>query len=232
MTMAAHLRDDDGRLVFVRGYAAIYDSLSVPLDEFDGKRELIQPGAFGYALRNLRASTTCTLHHMGAGGTIGSIFDGTLEIWADDLGLAFSCGPLLGNSKNVWAVRSIMTGGACGCSWRGIPAEVATETIDGESVRVIKRIQHLAHIGPVAEGMYPAAGTWCSHENPDDLPHHLKTLALHWQANRPAAKPSLVTRAEARGPQSLSRAEQAARAHHEAKARRPLRTKTRRWRAA
>ncbi len=229
--MSAFLQHE-GKPVYVRGYCAPFDSLSIPLDDNDGKRELVRPKAFDYVLRNLRASTTCTLHHMDAGGTIGSIFDRTLRLWADDFGLAFECGPLVANSKNVWAVRSIVSGGARGCSWRAVPAEVATEMIEGESVQVIRRFEHLSHVSPGTCGMYPAAGTWCSHENPYDLPHHLKVLALHWQANRPAAKPSLVTRAEAPGPRAPSRAEQAAKAHHEANARRQLRTRTRRWRAA
>ncbi len=227
----------EGARVSVCGYAAVFNSLSVPLDEHGGKRELIRPGAFTYALRNLRESTTCTMHHMNASGTIGSIFHRTLRLWADDLGLAFSCGPLEINSKNVWAVRSIVSGGARGCSWRALPAEMKTEVIDGESVRVIRRIEHLSHVSPGTCGLYPAAGTWCSHENPYDLPRYLKALARHWQANRPAAKPSLVTRAEAPGPQAPSRAEQAAKAYHEAKTQRltkvaQARTRARQRRAA
>ena len=192
----AEFLQHDGELIHVCGYAAIYDSLSVPLDEYDGQRELIRPGAFDHVLRNLRASTTCTLFHMDYSGTIGSIFHRTLQLWSDDFGLTFSCGPLAANTKNLWAVRSIMTGGVRGCSWRGIPAEVATENFEGESVRVIKNIQHLSHISPGDGCIYPAAGTWCSHEG-YDLPNHLRALALHWAANRPAAKPSLVARADA-----------------------------------
>ena len=122
----------EGARVFVQGYAAIFDSLSIPLEDHGGKREIIQSTAFNHVLRNLRTSTTCTLHHMDAGGTIGSIYDRTLRLWADDLGLAFSCGPLEINSKNVWAVRSIVSGGARGCSWRAVPAEVVTEMIEAD----------------------------------------------------------------------------------------------------
>ena len=173
----------EGRPVYVCGYAAIFNSLSIPLDEYGGKRELIRPGAFAHVLRNLRASTACTMHHMDFRGAIGSIFHRTLRLWADDLGLAFECGPLAINNKNAWAVRSIVSDGMRGCSWRAVPAEVATEKIEGESVRVIRRFLHLSHVSPGGCGMYPAAGTWCSHENPYDLPHHVKVLSLHWQAN-------------------------------------------------
>ncbi len=180
--MTAYIQSE-GKPVYICGYAAIYDSMSIPLAEYGGKRELIRPGAFAHVLRNLRASTTCTMHHMDAGGTIGSIFHRTLRLWADPYGLAFECGPLAANSKNVWAVRSIVRGEVRGCSWRAVPAEVATEKIEGESVQVIRRFQHLSHVSPGTDGMYPAAGTWCSHENPYDLPHHVKVLSLHWQAN-------------------------------------------------
>lgn len=206
--MNANLQHEGAR-VFVRGYAAVFDSLSDPLDEYGGKRELIRPDAFTHVLRNLRASTTCAMHHMDAGGTIGSVFHRTLRLWADDLGLAFECGPLAANSKSVWAVRSIVREGSRGCSWRGIPAEVAIEKIDGESVRVIRRFEHLSHVSPGTCGLYPAAGVWCSHENPYDLPHHLKALALHWQANRPAARAQTTLAAK-------SRPELAAAVHHKA----------------
>lgn len=210
------LRDDEGQVIYVQGYAAIFNSLSVPLDDHDGQRELIRPGAFDYILRNLRASTTCTLHHLGAGGTIGSIFDRTLQLWSDDFGLAFECGPLAVNRKNVWAVRSIMTGAARGCSWRGIPAEVAIEKIDGESVRVISKFQHLSHISPLVGGFYPATATWCSHEHLDGLPDRLKRLSLHWQEYCPVPRAQTTLAAK-------SKPELAAAVHHKAKARHLLR---------
>ncbi len=40
----------EGARVFVCGCAAIFNSLSVPLDEYGGKRELIRPGAFAHVL--------------------------------------------------------------------------------------------------------------------------------------------------------------------------------------
>ncbi len=180
----------EGAPVFVRGFAAPYNSLSVPLDSRDGKRELIRPGAFDYVLRHLRASTTCTLHHMAAGGTIGSIFDGTLRLWSAPYGLAFECGPLEINAKNAWAVKSITSGGVRGCSWRGVPANVAPEQIDGEQVVVIRKFQHLSHISPLsaAAASYSGAASWCSHEHFDDLPDRLKPLVRHWQEHRPVAR--------------------------------------------
>ena len=216
--MGTYLQQD-GRPIHVCGYAAVFDSLSFPLDEHDGRCEMIQPGAFDHVLRNLRGSTTCSLHHLDS-GTIGSIFDRTLRLWTDPFGLAFECGPLAVNAKNIWAVRSIASGGVRGCSWRGIPAEDAVEKIDGESVRVIKKFQHLSHISPVPEGMYPGAAVWCSHEHLDDLPDHIKRLACHWGDNRPAPEPAPVARAGAPRRQAPSKAEMAVKAYHQARTRR------------
>ncbi len=224
MTMTEFLQQE-GELIHVCGYAAVFDSLSVPLDEHGGMRELIRPGAFDYALRNLRACTTCTLFHMGTSGAIGSIFHGNLRMWCDDYGLAYECGPFAINSKNVWAIRSIMSGKIRDCSWRGIAAAVP-ETVDGETVQVIHRLDYLAHIAPGNGCSYPATATWCSHEHLDDLPDRLKRLSLYWQANRPAANPARAARAVAPRPQAPLRAEQAAKAHQEAKARRPPHTRT------
>ncbi len=182
--MTEFLLDNHGRPIHICGYAAVYGALSVPLDEFDGQRELIKKGAFDFVLRNLRLPTSCVLHHMAANGTVGTIFDRTLRIWTDPHGLGFTCGPLAVNAKNAWAIRSIVSGGVRGCSWSGVPAEVATEMIEGESVRVIKKFQHLSHISPLAGGFYPAAGTFCSHEHQDNLPPHIKPLARRWQASR------------------------------------------------
>ena len=217
----------EGARVFVRGYAAVFNSLSVPLDEHGGKRELIRPGAFARVLRNLRASTTCTMHHMDAKGTIGSIFHRTLRLWADDIGLAFECGPLAINNKNVWAVRSIAGGASRGCSWRGVVPEVATEVIEGESVRVIRRLEHLSHVSPGTCGLYPAAGTWCSHEHLDDLPDYLKRLSRRWQATRPAPR-ALTTPVTKQALPAPSRPELAAAVHHEARERQRLRQLPRR----
>ena len=181
---------------------------------------MIRPGAFDHFLRHPRASTTCVMHHMGTGGTIGSIFDGTLRLWTDAYGLAFACGPLVPSATNAWAVKSITGGVVRGCSWRAVPAEMAIEKFEGAPVRVIRRFQHLSHISPLAGGMYPAAGAWCSHEHPDDLPEHLKPLARRWGDSRPAANPSRVARAEAPRRQAPSRAGQAVDAYHQARTRR------------
>ena len=208
----------EGDPIFIQGYGAVFNSPSLPLDEYDGMRELIRPGAFDYALRNLRACTTYTLYHMGTPGAIGSIFHETLRMWCDDYGLAYECGPLTANPKSMWAVKSIVTNKIRGCSWRGIAAAVP-ETVEGETIRVIRRFEHLSHISPGGGCSYPATATWCSHEHLDNLPDRLKRLSLHWQANRPArAAMSQPTAPPAR--RAPSRAEQAADAYQAAKLRR------------
>ena len=216
--------EHEGELIHVCGYAAVFNSPSVPLDAYGGERELIRPGAFDYALQNLLSCTSCTLFHMGTPGAIGSIFHENLRIWSDDFGLAYECGPLTVNAKSIWAVRSIATNKIRECSWRGI-AKSVQETVGGETVRVISRLDYLAHIAPGNGCSYPATATWCSHEHLDGLPDRLKRLSLYWQTNRPARAAMLQpTAAPAR--RAPSRAEQAANAHREANARRPSHTRT------
>lgn len=209
----------EGARIFVQGYAAPYNSLSFPLDSLDGKSELILPGAFGYALQHKRECLSCQPHHLGTLTMIGSIFHGTLQIWSDSYGLAFSCGPFPVEMRYARAIASIIRGEVRGCSWRGLPAEVATEQIDGEQVVVIKKVQYLAHIAPTSAdcAVYPGAAVWCSHEHVDDLPDHLKPLTRHWQANHPPARQALPARA------AKSKPELAAAAHYEAMKRHPAR---------
>ena len=95
------------------------------------------------------------------------------------------------------------------------------ETVDGESVQVIRRVEHLSHISPGDGCSYPAAATWCSHEHLDDLPDYLKPLARHWQANRPAPRAQTTLAAK-------SRPELAAGAHYKAQERHRLRQLARR----
>ena len=212
----------EGARVFVRGYAAPFNSLSFPLDSLDGKSELILPGAFDYALQHKRECLSCQPHHLGALTSIGSSFHGNFKIWSDSYGLAFECGPFAVEMRYARAVASIIRGEVRGCSWRGLPAEVATEQIDGEQVVVIKKVQYLAHIAPspAACAAYPGAATWCSHEL-DHLPDHLKPLARHWQANRPAPRAQTTLAAK-------SRPELAAGAHYKAQERHRLRQLARR----
>jgi len=193
----------EGKAVYVRGYVAPYNSLSIPLDFNGGQCELIRTGAFDDVLRHPSASLNVQLHHMGANFIIGSIAQQTLKFWSDEYGLAYECGPFAINAKHAGAITSIVRGGVRGCSWLGTFAEVATETLAGERVQVIRRFQHLSHIAPCSGGAYPGAATWCSHEHVDDLPEHLKPLARHWLDNRPAARS--MTKPMARKP-ALARA--------------------------
>ena len=215
----------EGAAVFVDGYASIYDTLSEPLPEYGGKRELIRPGAFDQVLRHPCPGLSCEVHHLGPSSALGSAQDGTLKVWSDSHGLAFRAGPILFTGSNAAVLKSIVRvrDGIRGCSWRAAPAEVTTEAVSGMMAKVIRKFEYLEHISVATHGVYLEAVCWCSHEFPYDLPDYLKPLARHWHDNRPARAAMLhPTAAPAR--RAPSRAEQAAKAHQEANARHHTRT--------
>lgn len=200
--MSAFLQHE-GEPVFICGYVAPYDSLSVPLNFHGGKRELFRPQAFDDVVRQPSPSLNVQLHHMGEPGVVGSIFAETLQIWSDPYGLAYECGPFPPTGKNAWAINSIVRGGVRGCSCRREFADVATEIVGGERVVVVRRLKKLCHISPVTKGAYPGAATWCSHECPYDLPDQLKRLAEFWAAHRPRHDTGKALRTMAAGVSKL-----------------------------
>ena len=176
----------DGRAVYVDGYCAVYNALSEPLRDHDGMREYILPGAFDSVLRPPGDWVTCQVHHLGPSSVLGAVFDGTLELWSDPIGLGFRVGPILATGQNTGVIKSIVRGEIRGCSWSAAPADVKIERIGGEHVRVIHKFRNLGHISACTHGAYLEAVCWGSHEAPFDLPDHLKPLAHHWQEHRPA----------------------------------------------
>ena len=90
--MTSYMRHE-GKAVYVRGYVAPFNSLSIPLDFNDGKRELIRPGAFDAVLCRPSPALNVQLHHLGANFIIGSIAQQTLKVWSDPYGLAYETGP-------------------------------------------------------------------------------------------------------------------------------------------
>lgn len=77
------VRSEEGQPTILRGYAAVFDSLSVPLYGF---REKIQKGAFAKALskNNIKA-----LWNHNSDFPLGSTNGGTLRLQEDDRGLLF-----------------------------------------------------------------------------------------------------------------------------------------------
>ena len=172
--------DAHGQPVYAQGYCAVWNTVSHPAPQLGNRRSLFLPNAFSDVLKRPMLSLTCQPHHTAV--NIGSIRDRSLEVWEDDYGLGFRCGPLPVTSGAV--IQSIVAGRTRGASTRAVVAEQEIREIDGAEVVVIRRMRKLLHIAPVDVPMDDATAVWCSHESPYDLPPRIKALAENWGASR------------------------------------------------
>ena len=78
----------ENRLPTIRGYAAVFNSLSEDLGRY---REVVLPGAFSRSL-DRRDDTICTWNH-NPSELLGRIRSGTLQLWEDEKGLRFVVQP-------------------------------------------------------------------------------------------------------------------------------------------
>ena len=178
----------NGEPVFFDGYCAIWGTLSDSVADLGNLRSLFLPGAFSDVLNRPSPDIQCRPHHAGPGAVLGSVGDGNLVIWADDYGLAFRCGPVPATAAAVSVAREIVSGTVRGASTRDVVGKQEIRMIDGEEVVVVHRVKSLLHLGPVYVPQNPDTIVWCSHLYPYDLPDHMRPLARHWHAHRPAAR--------------------------------------------
>ena len=75
----------NGRPLRIDGYATIFDTPIV----IDSQTEIISPGAFSMMLSRGAPYARATINHRPA-TTWASVRDGSLKLWADSTGLAFS----------------------------------------------------------------------------------------------------------------------------------------------
>ncbi len=182
-----HYMQHEGRSISIAGYACTWRTLSHR--DPGNRRNLFLPGAFRDVLIRPSRSIECRVHHAGPGAVIGSIRDSNLEIWEDDFGLAFCVDPVPVTSASVSIIQSIVAGWTRGASTRATVAEREIQTIDGEEVVVITRMESLLHVAPVSAPMDEATAVWCSHEVDGDLPGYLRPVAARWAESRPGADP-------------------------------------------
>lgn len=194
------LFDSDDRPVFIRGYCAVFDQL-----RNDGHAEVLKPGCFDHVLKNPSADFSCQFHHEKT-WIIGSLALDTLQVWIDKIGLCFEVGPFDVCGGYVSFLNSITSGEVRGASWSGWPSSSTKyEIVNGEHVKVIRRMRTLDHVAPTCEPAYFGTGVWLSSEYPGDMPPYLRALAESWAASRPRHDTRGALRKMARGVAALPR---------------------------
>ena len=141
----------DGTYV-IRGYAVMYNRLSVPLGGF---RERIMPGAFDEVLKRSedRVDLVSYFNH-DANIMLGRESSGTLRVWSDDRGVGFEVNPPKSREDILELVsRGDVKGASFTFQLRGPNGESWVEE-DGMPIREV-RSASIYELGPVVQPAYP-----------------------------------------------------------------------------
>ncbi len=134
----------------IRGYAAVFNSLSQPLGDF---RERIAPGAFADAL--LQGADIRALWNHNPDYPLGRTKNGTLRLTEDHRGLAVEIDP----PDTSWgrdAVAAIRRGDVDGMSFAfQVQEQELGKDAQGGKVRTLRKVQ-LFEVSPVTFPAYPA----------------------------------------------------------------------------
>ena len=142
---------EDGSSI-IEGYAAVFNSPSLPLYELGGRRELIRPGAFTGAMQRGDDVRLLINHDPNL---IVARTPGTLALTQDEAGLYFSA--KLGNQTYAQDLKeSMRTGLLTQCSFAFEPTVQGIERIDGEEFMVIRDAGKLSDTSIVSFPAYPA----------------------------------------------------------------------------
>lgn len=176
------MRDYGGATLFIEGYAAVFNQLSVPLGERNGHREMLRPGAFN---ANDYAPARPMLNH-DTDNQFG--WSSQLQLWTNEVGLACRIGPLAPTDLTLTVVQAINRGEVAGMSFTG-NFDGRLETVDGEDVYVVSRVWGVEDVGPVLDTgagdgpAYPGTGCWLSSAAGCDLPARLRSLrSSYWKS--------------------------------------------------
>jgi len=140
----------DGTYV-IRGYAVMYNRLSVPLGGF---RERIMPGAFDEVLKRSedRVDLVSYFNH-DANIMLGRESSGTLRVWSDDRGVGFEVNPPKSREDILELVsRGDVKGASFTFQLRGPNSETWVEE-DGMPIREV-RSASIYELGPVVQPAY------------------------------------------------------------------------------
>ena len=171
-----------GQPLRVNGFAALFNT---PI-EVDGKTEIIAPGAFSATLRSGASAVRALVSHDPTTAW-ASVKDGSLKIWQDSVGLAFSA-KLEDTVAGRQLARSVASGNA-GASFRFKPLETQA-TASGYIVTDAM----LYEISILGEPAYSTAAWLSDPDLMDGLPDHAVALRRLWAEPRPAATPRPATR--------------------------------------
>ncbi len=127
----------------LQGHAAVFNQLS---EDLGGWRERFAPGAFAEALEG----DVPALWNHRDDLELGRTSTGTLELWEDDVGLAFRV--LL--PETSWAEHLLLTvrragGMGASCYSRGLSDEWGVER--GQKIRTILKVRELIDVAPGAK---------------------------------------------------------------------------------
>ena len=136
----------------IRGYAVVYNRLSVPLGGF---RERILPGAFDDVLKRSegRVDLVSYFNH-DANIMLGRESSGTLRVWSDERGVGFEVNPPKSRQDILELVsRGDVRGASFTFQLRGQNAENWVEE-NGMPIREV-RSASIYELGPVVQPAYP-----------------------------------------------------------------------------
>jgi HK97 family phage prohead protease len=154
--MQIEVRAVDGDKPQIRGYAAVFNSLS---EDLGGFREVIAPGAFRKALAS-DPDVLCVVNH-SIDRLLGRMSNGTCRVSEDDKGLMFECD--LPDTSDGRDVRELIKRGDMSqCSfgfqvdednWEEVPDEDDPEEMSIR--RTVLSVRSLRDVSPVVTPAYP-----------------------------------------------------------------------------
>jgi hypothetical protein len=133
----------------VEGHAAVFNTLSEPLWDLGGAREMLMPGCFAAALA--RQDDTCLLVNHDESHLLARTTSGTLILKEDTRGLWFSASlPDTTSSRDLQ--ESMKRGDISQCSFAFTIDDASMEMMGGEPVQTVRSVQ----LSDVSIVTYPA----------------------------------------------------------------------------